>query len=333
MTNPIDAVVAVTYRCQARCRMCSIWQIKEHNDVPPSVYKKLPQTLDDVNISGGEPFLRKDLAEIVATVHGRVPHARMVVSTNAFLGKSLIPRALELREIKRDIGFGISVDGVEEMHDFVRGIDGGFDKVVAVVKGLKAEGVKNIRIAFTLTTENADHMIKVYELARELGVQFTMQVSHDSEFFFGRHDTTIVKTRHPLFGSEKMRRDFESIINGELASYDVKRLVKAFGFYGMYKLAAEGEQLFPSRPGVDYFYLDPAGDVYPSVLHNYVMGNIADDDFETVWYSERADEARRLSAEDPMPYWLGCMLRKSLLDHKFQIGAWALKHKLSKVRL
>jgi MoaA/NifB/PqqE/SkfB family radical SAM enzyme len=313
--------------------MCSIWQIKEHHDVPPDVYKKIPVTLNDVNVSGGEPFLRKDISDIVSNIHNRIPHARMVVSTNAFLGKSIIPRALELREIKRDIGFGISVDGVGEMHDYVRGIDGGFNKIVTVVKGLKAEGVTNLRIAYTLTNENADHMIKVYELAKELGVQFTMQVSHDSEFFFGQHDTTIVKDRHPLFGSEKMRGDFETIINAELSSFNVKRLVKAFGFYGMYKLAAEGEQLFPSRPGVDYFYLDPSGAVYPSVLHNYVMGNLAEDDFDTVWSSQRADEARQRASDDPMPYWLGCMLRKALLDHKFQIGAWALKHKLTKVRL
>jgi MoaA/NifB/PqqE/SkfB family radical SAM enzyme len=313
--------------------MCSIWQIKDHEDVPPAVYEKLPKTLNDVNISGGEPFLRKDLADIVAVVHGRLPHARMVVSTNAFLGKALIPRALELREIKRDIGFGISVDGVGEMHDFVRGIEGGFDKIVTVVKGLKAEGIRNLRIAYTLTTENPDEMIKVYELAKELGVQFTMQLAHDSDLYFGRHDSTIVKERHPLYGSDKVRGDFETIINGELSSFNLKRLVKAFGYFGMYKLAAEGEQLFPSRPGVDYFFLDPRGDVYPSVLHNFVMGNLAESDFDTVWNSQQADEARKKAVDDPMPYWVGCMLRKAFLDHKFQIGAWALKHKFAKVRL
>jgi MoaA/NifB/PqqE/SkfB family radical SAM enzyme len=333
MRQPVDAVIAVTYRCQARCRMCSIWQIKEHHDVPPAVYEKIPTTLNDVNISGGEPFLRKDLSDIVATVHARVPRARMVVSTNAFLGKSLIPRALELREINPKIGFGISVDGVGEMHDYVRGIDGGFDKIVTVVKGLKAEGISNLRIAYTLTTENSDHLIKVYELAKELGVQFTMQVSHDSEFFFGHNDSSVVKDRHPLFGSEQMRADFETIINSELSSFNLKRLGKAFLYYGSFKLAAEGKQLFPSRPGSDFFYLDPKGDVYPSVLHNYIMGNLARDDFDTVWHSEQAEEVRRRVEQDEMPYWLGCMLRQALLDNKFQIGAWALKHKFKRVRL
>jgi len=79
--------------------------------------------------------------------------------------------------------------------------------------------------------------------------------------------------------------------------------------------------------------LDPKGDVYPSVLHNHIMGNLAEDSFEDMWTSQQADEARDKASQDPMPYWLGCMLRKALLDHKYQIGFWALKHKLTKIKL
>jgi MoaA/NifB/PqqE/SkfB family radical SAM enzyme len=219
------------------------------------------------------------------------------------------------------------------MHDHVRGIPGGFEKSISVVKGLRDAGVDNLRIAYTLTTDNPDHMIKVYDLAKELGVQFTMQVSHDSDFFFGHNEPTVVKERHPLFGSDKMRRDFEHIINEKLSSFELKRWGKAFLIYGTYKLAAEGKQLFASRPGVDYFFLDPGGVVYPSVLHNHVMGNIRDKDFDAVWRSEQADAARQRCVDEQRPYWLGCMLRKSLLDRKFAIGSWVLKNKLTKVRL
>ena len=333
MTYPIDAVIAVTYKCQARCTMCSIWQIKEHHDVPPDVYRKLPETLRDVNLSGGEPYLRKDLAEIVRVVHGHLPHARIVVSSNGFLGKALVPRALELREIFPKIGFGFSIDGVGEKHDEIRGIPGGYEKTTSVVRALKQEGVKNIRIAYTLTTKNADHMIKVYELAKELGVQFTMSVSHDSEFYFGEHGSTVMTGSARQLGSEKLRDDFTRIIKGELASSHWKRWGRAFGIYGMYRLVTDGEPLFYSRPGVDYFYLDPKGDVYPSVLHNYVMGNIVKDDFSTVWRSPMADGARRKCDEETRPYWMGCMLRKAFLDHRFDIGMWVLQNKFLGLRI
>jgi hypothetical protein len=63
------------------------------------------------------------------------------------------------------------------------------------------------------------------------------------------------------------------------------------------------------------------------------MGNIARDDFESVWSSERNDEIRKRCAADERPYWMGCMLRRALLDHRFQIGLWALQHKYFGIRL
>jgi MoaA/NifB/PqqE/SkfB family radical SAM enzyme len=333
MSYPIDAVVAVTYKCQARCRMCSIWQIKEHNDVTPETYRRLPTTLNDVNVSGGEPYLRKDLSEIIEVIHDHLPKARIVVSSNGFLGERLIPRALELREIDPEIGYGFSIDGIGEKHDYIRGIPGGYEKTIGVVKALKKEGIENIRIAYTLTTENPDHMIKVYELAKELGVQYTMSVSHDSELYFGQHSSTLITQNTPQYSSEELREHFVQIIKTELGKFHWKRWGRAFGIYGMYRLIADGEPLFYSQPGIDYFYLDPKGDVYPSVIHNYVMGNIARDDFSTVWNSRMADDARRKCDEEHRPYWMGCMLRKALLDHRFDIGMWVLQNKILGLRV
>lgn len=330
---PIDAVLAVTYKCQSRCRMCSIWQKKEHDDAAPGMYEKLPATLMDVNLSGGEPFLRGDLAEIVRIVHARVPRARIIVSTNGLMGEALVPRALELMKIDPGIGFGISVDGVGQMQDYIRGVEGAFDSTVALARGLKAGGVDNIRFSFTLTRENARHMAGVYDLAGELGVQFTMAMAHDSDFFFGSHDSSIVRRDGSLFVDDALRVDLARIIRQELASNDLKRWGKAFIYNGMYRVMTEGRRPFGNRPGVDYFYLDPKGDIYPSVVHDHVMGSLARDDFDSIWSSDRSEEVRKICAADERPYWMGCMLRKSLLEHRFQIGLWALRHKLFGIRL
>jgi MoaA/NifB/PqqE/SkfB family radical SAM enzyme len=328
MRYPIDAVIAVTYRCQARCRMCSIWQISEHSELEPAVYGKLPETLRDVNISGGEPFLRKDLAEIVQTVHGRLPRARVVVSSNGLIGEKLIPRAMDLVDIFPGIGFAFSMDGVGEMQDYMRGVEGAFDNVLAVTRGLLDRGVENIRLAYTLTGENPGHMIRVYRLAKELGVQFTMSVAHDSDFFFGEGKSPVGEHQGGRFDSESLKEDFRTIINDQLGSFSVKNWGRAFLNYGIYQLIFNRRQLFSSRPGEDYFYLDPAGNIYPSVIHNHIMGNITEGDFDRIWRSPRAENARRESSSEEKLYWMGCMLRKALLEHRFSIGLWALRNKL-----
>ncbi len=64
--KPVDALLAVTYRCNARCVMCGIWKSDPCSETPAETYRKLPSTLRDINLSGGEPFLRDDLAAIHA---------------------------------------------------------------------------------------------------------------------------------------------------------------------------------------------------------------------------------------------------------------------------
>ncbi len=64
--KPIDALVAITYRCNARCAMCNIWRAKPSEELRPDAYAALPASLRSVNLTGGEPFLRDDLPDIVS---------------------------------------------------------------------------------------------------------------------------------------------------------------------------------------------------------------------------------------------------------------------------
>ena len=79
---PIDAVVAVTYRCNSRCIMCNIGKIKDYPELSVGAYKKLPSSLKDINISGGEPFLRHDLPQIIKVVKKQCPKAHIILSTS-----------------------------------------------------------------------------------------------------------------------------------------------------------------------------------------------------------------------------------------------------------
>ena len=160
-----------------------------------------------------------------------------------------------------------------------------------------------------------------------------MSLAHDSDFFFGSNDSSVVGTDEPVATSMELRHDFETIIRSELSRYNLKSLGKAFIYQGMYEVLSEGRRPFPNRPGVDFFYLDPRGDIYPSVVHNFIMGNLEGQDFDTVWSSKRSDEIRAECLRDPKPYWMGCILRRALLDHRFGIGLWALKNRFLRTNL
>ena len=182
---PVDCVLALTYNCNSRCTMCDIWKIKNSPELAPEEFLKLPSSLLDINFSGGEPYLRKDIVEILKNVVTASPAARVIISSNGFATDLIVARTKELLKIKPDIGVAISIDGIGEMHNEMRGIPGGFDKAIATVKKLKEIGVTKLRLGFTATDKNVNHLSKVYNLSQELGVEFTHSFAQNSEFYFG----------------------------------------------------------------------------------------------------------------------------------------------------
>jgi MoaA/NifB/PqqE/SkfB family radical SAM enzyme len=120
--GPIGCVAAVTYRCNSRCAMCDIWKQTpaERPELSPEDYRWLPASLRSINVSGGEPFLRDDLVEIVRVMREACPRARVVISTNGLATQRIVAAV----PLMRDVAVRVSVDGVGEAHDTLRGVQG-----------------------------------------------------------------------------------------------------------------------------------------------------------------------------------------------------------------
>ncbi|MCL4200798.1 4Fe-4S cluster-binding domain-containing protein, partial [Patescibacteria group bacterium] len=78
---PKSAFISVTLLCNSRCIHCDIWKNRGLDFLPVSIYKKLPTSLEMVDITGGEPFLRNDIPEIVRIIRKRCPKARILITT------------------------------------------------------------------------------------------------------------------------------------------------------------------------------------------------------------------------------------------------------------
>lgn len=321
---PVDAVVAVTYKCNSRCIMCNIWQIKDYPELLPEAFLRLPDTLKDVNISGGEAFLRQDLPEIIRNVKRACPKANINISTNGFLVEQIKKTLPQIKEIYPEIAVSVSIDGVGKMHEEVRRIPNAWEKVVETLnycRGLL--GSKKVKMAFTLNDLNYQQLQKAYEWSQKIGVQFTMAVAHSSDLYFSKKQT------NEKFQSKEVSDQFEFIIKKLLRSLSPKDWVRAYFVDGLYKYSQGKRRPLEQFAGQDFFYLDPKGDVYPSVVDNIIMGNLFDyRDFKTLWYSPQAQKARDDLKGFEDNYWMVCTARTAIKRNPLKVANWIFKKKL-----
>jgi 12,18-didecarboxysiroheme deacetylase len=114
-----------------------------------------------VLFSGGEPLLRPDLPELVerAVELGM----RAVISTNG----TLIDEATAGRLAGLGLSYvGVSLDGVGEVNDRFRGIEGAFDRAIRGVRNCRAAGLK-VGLRFTITRRNVGEVPRLFDLVRE----------------------------------------------------------------------------------------------------------------------------------------------------------------------
>ncbi len=222
--SPTHAVIAVTYRCNARCSMCDIWKKQPTPEMPPEAYRHLPSGLKEVNISGGEPLLRKDIGQVVDIIKQTCPGVRIVLSTNG-----LLPKALDdLLDQDKQIAVRVSIDGLGALHDEMRGINGAFDLALRSIEIAKRRKVKDIGICTTLTRRNIGHLLEIKDFAEREHLQMTFTVAHSSSLFFGDKASEMPSARdaideiqaikHRLYASTKPKDWFRAYFTSGLIS-------------------------------------------------------------------------------------------------------------------
>ncbi|MBU4216798.1 radical SAM protein [Candidatus Parcubacteria bacterium] len=264
--KPVDAVIAITYQCNSQCIMCGIWKKKEMPAMQAEDFLALPKSLVDLNISGGEPFLRADLPDFVSKAKECCSDVNIIISTNGFATALIVTQMEKILKIDPEIGVAVSIDGLEEVHNQVRRIENGFNKSMATIAELKKMGVKKIKIGFTIADYNYQELRKVYELSRELGVELSLSLVHSSENFFSQENKVDKKN--------EIIEQLEWLIGEELKTWNPKKWARAYYTYGMIQYIKTGKRILPDYSGQSSIFIDPNCDVYPSDISSNKIGTI-----------------------------------------------------------
>jgi radical SAM family uncharacterized protein len=171
---PVIAGHKLLYRCNLECAMCPFWRREDETLLSVDGEVRMMNSLVRAGVSflgfeGGEPLLRRDLPDILSESHQRF-HTSVV--TNGWLLRNRIQDIAP----HLDLLF-VSLDGIGDLHDRLRGIPGSFTKAVEGIRA--ARGRVPVAISSTLTAENMDDAEKLVALAQRLGVGVTFQVAYN----------------------------------------------------------------------------------------------------------------------------------------------------------
>ena len=165
---PNYAIVYVDGRCNMHCSFCcyAAMDARNSSNIMPSDWGhtfKRAKSLLHLTITGGEPFLRKDLTEIISEIINSSGVPRVSIKSNGFYLKRIkeyIPELIK-RHKNTEFTLSISLDGPKDIHDKVREFKGAYDKVVETINTMeKYRKEKNffLRLASVLTTETKDFL-------------------------------------------------------------------------------------------------------------------------------------------------------------------------------
>jgi len=319
--QPIDATIAITYRCNSRCQMCNIWQDEHPAELPLEYFRNLAPTLKHINLTGGEPFLRADISEIVKIIKEVSPKAQIIISSNGLATELISAQIKKILAVDPHVGVRISIDGLAPVHDRIRGIPGIFDHAIATIKMLKESGITNLGLSFTIMDDNAGELPKVYDLSRELGIEMALALVQNSDIYFQKDSNRVTALA-------AVERDLSYLIKKELKSWKVKRWLRAFYDYGLLLYARKQQRLLPTGAGKDSLFIEPSGTIYPSNLISQKLGNLGAGKLAETWFSSEAEKARQeMEAKNLSESWIICTIRGEMRRHLPFVGWWIMKHK------
>jgi MoaA/NifB/PqqE/SkfB family radical SAM enzyme len=312
--KPNEAVLAVTLGCNSRCQTCDLWKVKRGVEMKPEDYARLPSSLTHINLSGGEPYLREDLPEIYAVLRDKFPKARIIASTNG-----LLPERIEdMTSRMPELAVRVSLDAIGPKNDEIRGVPGAYAKSLETLRRLSALGVKDLGVSATASRGNCDQLLPIYGMARNRGMEFVCSVTHSSSIYFGRQEGLMPT-------EEECLPELGALVSRQLKSLRPKEWFRAYMTSGMMDYVSGLPRRFPCTAIDDYFYLDPAGVVFPCNMRDDVMGSILENSYDEIVAA--SPDVNRNVRNCRIQCWMSCTVAPTLRRKPWIAVPWIIKNR------
>ncbi len=293
-----------TNRCNLSCHHCYSYADPSSKDflttefILDSIKDLKKANVKFVIFSGGEPLIRKDIFEIADAM--REEGIITYLSTNG-----LYVNEKNVKDIIDKFNYiGISIDGIEKVHDKFRGLEGAYKKSIAAIKLIQQNG-GNAGIRFTMTKETEDSFYDIFKLAEDIGVD-KLYLSHLVYSGRGLENLKIDISKEKrlefvnfiIDKAMQYQRDNVNIdiVTGNMEMDAIILLEKFSKIYPelenkmLKKLRDWGGNSAGKRLG----NIDFIGLVKPDPFFPFTIGDMNEESFDKIWLNKDNDILRRL---------------------------------------
>jgi len=326
---PVRVQIEVTGRCNLKCSFCYQGALYK-NAKDELAFDQIVKLIDQVGrfslltFSGGEPLMRKDIFDIVSYALNKKRLCNMI--TNGVL---LDERILKLMVDKKFFLLNVSIDGLGQVHDEIRGVPGTFRKVIDNLKFLREYKEKRksrlplVDVKLVLNNKNLTQLVDLYSLCEDMGVSFLTvslqkeaDIQFNGSFLYQDLNNECFYKRYP----PKDEIVDKALLISSLKEIEDKNGKVHLRFYPRFRSSKEIELYLNSRERAAEFassclepwsglQINAFGDVYPCL--SLKVGNIKENTISQIWNSGPYVEFRKkLKKLSLFPACSGCCYLK-----------------------
>jgi MoaA/NifB/PqqE/SkfB family radical SAM enzyme len=297
---PMNYTISALYTCNSRCKTCNIWKKKAENltiDEYKVIFKKLGRSPYWITISGGEPFLRKDLVELCKIIYKYSKPKIINIPTNGILTSKIVEdvKAIVKDCPKTQIIINLSIDGIGKQHDEIRQVPGNYIKTIKTFKKLKELECKNLTVGIH-TVISRFNVKEFSNIANEL-----IQLGPDSyitEIAEERNELDTMNAKiTPDIISYRSAIDYliHRIKNGKFNG--MNKITQAFRieYYNLVKrILRDRKQIIPCYSGIASAQISPDGEVWICCIKAQSLGSLRENDydFKKIWFNKKMKKER-----------------------------------------
>jgi len=273
--RPLSAHVKLTENCRAKCISCNYWQTRWEDGIDTTRAIKLVNETAEAGIrslrfTGGEPLLRRDFFEILQKADTR-RFKHIIVQTNGLLLKKLH------KEINESpiTNVAVSIDGLKETNDLIRGIRGYFD---LGLEGIRLLRDKQVVLSVTLNRISAMELERLAEVAAGVGAKVEYNILSQSLYFL--KDTNIASMWPEHNDVQEIARFLRETL--KRPEYEVEYITRYY--------KSDGVSEPPCVLGYLQVFVLSNGDVMTGCYPLKPVGNILRDSLEKILASEEYEK-------------------------------------------